>query len=155
MQKFMLPNVKGFTLIEMLAVVLVIGVLVAFAIPSYQSYILQSNRVDVQTAMTEISQKVQTYQSVNRGYQGLDINNPNIFGSAKYPKSKPLYDLELVLTDSNGDGRADSWVLNASPIATERQKDDGQIRLNDQGWRCWMKGAASCTLSATSSWKDN
>lgn len=155
MQKVVLPNVKGFTLIEVMVVVLVIGILAAFALPSYQAYVLRGNRVAVQTTMVEIAQKIQSYQSVNRSYQGADINNPSIFGGTQYPKDKPLYNLTLVLGDANGDGREDSWVLNASPIASARQKDDGQIRLNDQGWRCWTKGAATCTLSATSSWKSN
>jgi len=146
---------KGFTFLELLIAVLILGILLAVSVPSYQAYVIKGNRVDMQSAMTEIAQKMATYQAANRSYEGASLSNPQIYGNTKFPKDKPLYDLSLSVTDSNNDGRADTWTLDASPIGGKRQKDDGQIRLNDQGWRCWTKGASSCGLTASSSWKDN
>lgn len=38
-----LPSQKGFTLIEIMIIVAVIGILAAFAIPSYQSYVSRAH----------------------------------------------------------------------------------------------------------------
>lgn len=37
---------KGFTLLEMVVVVAVIGILLGIAIPSYQNYVIRSNRTE-------------------------------------------------------------------------------------------------------------
>ncbi|KAB5464042.1 type 4a pilus minor pilin PilE, partial [Pseudomonas aeruginosa] len=39
---------KGFTLLEMVVVVAVIGILLGIAIPSYQNYVIRSNRTEGQ-----------------------------------------------------------------------------------------------------------
>lgn len=147
--------IKGFSLIELVIVVLILGILMAFAFPRYQLHVVKGNRVDMQASMVEISQKIQAYQIANRSYQGLTLSDTRIYGSSQFPKEDPLYDVQLDLVDANNDTVMDGWTLIATPIASELQKKDGQIRLNDQGWRCWTKGAATCTLSATSSWKSN
>lgn len=47
---------KGFTLIELMMVVAIIGILSAIAYPSYQRYVLRANRVEAQAILTETAQ---------------------------------------------------------------------------------------------------
>lgn len=58
----------GFTLIELMITVAVIGILAAVAYPSYQDYVRRGNRSAAQTFMMTIAQRQEQYLLTNRSY---------------------------------------------------------------------------------------
>ena len=58
----------GFTLIELMIVVAIIGILVAIAYPSYQEHIRKSRRVDAKSAVLDLAARQERYFSVNNRY---------------------------------------------------------------------------------------
>ena len=140
-------KVRGFTLIELMIAVAVVGVLAVIAIPSYQQYAVRESRTEVQGEMVMIAQKLAAYKLANNDYS-TTLSNTAIYGSTQFVSSGvALYNLSLNTTTVAG-----AWTLTATPIAGTKQAGDGAVLLNDQGWRCWTKTATPCTLSATSKW---
>jgi type IV pilus assembly protein PilA len=59
---------KGFTLIELMIVVAIIGILAAVAIPAYQDYTIRSQVTEGVTLMGSVQQDVQGFQNQTGGF---------------------------------------------------------------------------------------
>ncbi len=58
----------GFTLIELMIVVAIVGILAAIALPSYLNSVIKSRRIDAQREMVSYSQALERYFTVNGRY---------------------------------------------------------------------------------------
>lgn len=145
---------RGFTLMELMIVVAIIGVLAAVALPAYQQYVIRSNRADMQAELVQIAQRIQNHKVLYGSYTGVALTQPNIYGAAVFPRTgKALYD--VTLNAGQRDGLVTDWTIQATPISSTIQKDNGSILLNDLGYKCWVKAPTTCTLSANSNWNEN
>jgi type IV pilus assembly protein PilE len=61
-----ISNSKGFTLIELMIVVAIVGIISAIALPSYQSSVAKSRRAEA------LSQLLETVQFMQEGYSQND-----------------------------------------------------------------------------------
>ena len=62
----------GFTVIELMIVVMIVAILVALAYPSYIQYVRKSKRGDAQQLLLNWSINQEIYRSSNTSYAGLD-----------------------------------------------------------------------------------
>lgn len=138
---------KGFTLLEIMVVVAIVGILAAIAYPSYQEYVIRTKRGDMQTEMMRIAQEAQRYQIINRRFTGMTLNSVGSTGS--FPAGQALYTLRLNVTANGQD-----WELVATPNANTTQTGNGVVCLNAQGHKFWARGATACNLSASSTWQE-
>ena len=58
----------GFTLIELMIVVAIVGVLSAIAFPSYDSYMKKSRRADAKVGLTKLADKQERFYLQNNTY---------------------------------------------------------------------------------------
>ena len=63
----LIKNQKGFTLTEIMVVVVIIGILVAIAVPVYRQSTTQANRRAVEANLSKIDSAIMLYGSTNEG----------------------------------------------------------------------------------------
>lgn len=65
---------KGFTLIELMIVIAIIGILAAIAIPAYQNYIKRAAYTEVTSAMAPIKTAVDTCYAIEKSLTACDTD---------------------------------------------------------------------------------
>ncbi|MFC7000747.1 type IV pilin protein [Pseudobowmanella zhangzhouensis] len=61
---------QGFSLIELMVAVAIVGILVVIAVPSYQDHVRSANRAAAQADLMALAAAMEQHKSVNYSYAG-------------------------------------------------------------------------------------
>jgi len=128
---------KGFTLIELMIVVVVLGIIAAIAFPAYTQYVQQTRRADATSSLLNAAQQLERCFTRTNSYAGC--GDPR----GERASSDRFYDI-------GGDIEEDSFTLIASPNTDGAQAGDPCVfeldhrgnRLpspDDDPNRCWRR----------------
>jgi type IV pilus assembly protein PilE len=132
---------RGVTLLELMAVVTVIGILGAIAIPSYRQYVMRAQRTEAKSALLRLQTNQERFYLTNRTYSG----DPAVLGFAGNITERGTYALVIAGAGANGytatatpraggaidmtaDAQCTSFSLTATGIRTATGSDAA---------RCW------------------
>ena len=121
-------NEGGFTLIELMIVVAIIGIISAIAYPSYQGYVERGIRADTMTEMQNIATEIETRKLAQGRYSNDLITN---LGGSYPQEGTALYTISF-----SPNPLTSQWTITAEPINGTRMKSDGKLTLNYQGLKC-------------------
>ncbi|WP_164503533.1 type IV pilin protein [Pleionea sediminis] len=120
---------SGFSLIELLIVVLIIGIIAAFSYPVYDRYITQAKRTDAMGAVLTAVNAMEKHRAARMSYVGAAVGT-TFNGSVPPGDPTPYYTLELT------DLGASTYTITARPI-NEMASKDGFIRIDHTGAKTW------------------
>jgi len=125
-------RMRGFTLIELMIVVAILGIIAAIALPSYQNQVRDGRRADGTAVLLQARQLMERHYSKNYNYGtpaavGIPVKAP-IDGTASY------YVITLAAD-------ATTFTLTATPATSQSGDGCGVLTLNQAGVKTSAEGS--------------
>ncbi|MEI7838963.1 MAG: type IV pilin protein [Methylococcaceae bacterium] len=127
---------NGFTLIELMIVVAIIGILTSVAYPSYVKYIQKSKRSEAQAALLSMATAMEQWRVENNNdYTGVATSDITTSSTKNYTFS--------LSSDKT------TYTLTAIPASPQDEDDCGVLSLDSKG----VKGAKKATDDISDCWE--
>jgi len=121
-----MSNAKGFTLIELMITVVIIGILTMIAIPQYGQYVIRGNRSAAEAFMMDVANREKQYLLDARSYAPdlltLSMTEP--------PNVSKYY---TVTISAPAAATPPTFTITATPVTGSKQVSDGALTLDDLG----------------------
>ena len=118
--------ISGFSLIELMIVVAIVGVLGFIVVPSYAEFVKDGKRSAAQSYMLELSSRQSNYLQDNRNYTDV-VSDLNVLASDDVTDN---YTISIV---KGADGDAPIFTITAAPTSTGSMSSDGNLTINHLG----------------------
>ncbi len=136
---------RGFTLVEMMTAVVVIGILSAIAIPSYSYYMMKTKRADAKIALTSSAQQLERCFSRFNSYNPTAPNPACITLPYTTPKGTYTVDQDAAAAGGASGLATNAFYLKATPIGNQAKDTHcGTFKINSANVQSVSTGATDC-----------
>ena len=130
---------KGFSLIELMISVAIVGIIASIAYPSYQGVVVSTNRGAAQADLMSLAAALERHKAAIFSYKAAadsaaDTGKPSIFH--QHSPSAELYanrKYDLYISASSGS----TYAIEARPVTGTPQAGDGKVAFYSDGRRAW------------------
>ncbi|MEQ8250132.1 MAG: type IV pilin protein [Gammaproteobacteria bacterium] len=142
-------SMAGFTLLELMIVVIIVSIVTAVALPSYRGYAMRTSRAAAISDLQELTLFLERAFTAQGRYDDPasagNLAAPLPFDTSPQGDANPRYNLALQTL------AAASYTLQATPIGGQVADDEcGVLRIDQAGTRCILAGSV-CSTSASAS----
>lgn len=139
---------RGFSLLELMIVVVIVGIIASIAYPSYQQQVQKTRRADCSGALTGLGNAMERYFTVNSSYLGAAAAGANTGAPAVYPASCPIDGGDATYNLTIQAATASTYTIRATPIGLQADDKCGTLTLTNTG----LKGVTGQASGVT--WQD-
>jgi type IV pilus assembly protein PilE len=146
----MFMKIRGFSLMELMITLSIIGIFISYTYPSFRESITRSRRLDGQTALIDLANRMEHYFAEHHTYQGAILGRepgPDILSSKDSPQN--WYSL-VIIRQSDSD-----YSLQAIPKRSQAKDDQAcqTLGLDSSGRKTIQAGPNGLpTGSSTHCW---
>ncbi len=146
MSKLFVNRMNGFTLIELMIVVAIVGILAAIAYPSYRDQVIRTNRTDGKDALLRAAALQERWFTEQNKYTATmsDIGGRSSM-EGYYAITAAIGDISGTTCDTSSNAKENCYVLTATPNLSQSDDVCANLGLDSFGRktfsgtdnRCW------------------